>query len=195
MLNRSVLILLSLISLISFSFCGMDDKMIQQMREEEKMTYDLYMGFYDVWNLDVFYCVGESEFVHKQRIKELLDYYNIEDPLKETSDEPGKFTNKKIQRRYDDYLKRGTASLTDALMISAMLEEQSIINLRTVIKDTPDDNYPQQILAQLEKSTRYHICAYVKSLWLKDIDYKPQILFTKDYEEIIFATDKGAASN
>ena len=90
-----------------FASNGVDEKMLIKMNEEEKMSYDLYSEFYQRWQLDVFDNVRESEFIHIQRIQELMDKYNITYSGSNTNIEKGKYSDKELQKLYDDYTVKG----------------------------------------------------------------------------------------
>ena len=193
MLRKRILILLSVFSLTSVGYSAVDENMLKLMREEEKMSYDLYTEFYQKWGLEIFYSISESEYVHKQRIKELLDFYKIDDPVSQTKEETGKYLNDEVQKKYDEYTVKGSISDLCALMTGALMEETDIYELRERIKIISEEKIIK-ILLQLEKATQNHLKAFVKNLKCSGIEYKPQVLTQNEFDEIIYSTkDKGTA--
>ena len=177
-----------------FANSGVDEKMLTKMREEEKLSYDLYTEFYTRWNLEVFNNVRESEFVHMQRVKEILDKFNIEDPVVNNG-EKGKYSDKDVQKQYDEYTVKGCISDISALNTAALMEENDVIDLRERIQNQSDE-YIIRVFTQMEKATENHLKAFVKSLKYAGVEYKPQALSQKDYELIINpSSDKGTAIN
>ena len=177
-----------------FASNGVDEKMLIKMNEEEKMSYDLYSEFYQRWQLDVFDNVRESEFIHVQRIQELMDKYNITYSGSNTNIEKGKYSDKELQKLYDDYTVKGCISDICALNTAALMEEHDVIDLRERIKNQSDE-YVIKVFTQLEKATENHLKAFVKNLKQAGVEYTPQVLSQNDYDAIVNPVkEKGTAS-
>ncbi len=174
---------------------GTDEKMLIKMLSEKKMTCDLYAEFYQRWQLEVFSDVNESEAIHMQRIQELLAKYNITLPDEKLNSVKGKYTDKDIQKLYDDYTVKGCISDLCALNTAALMEEEDLTMLRERIKNQSEEMIIK-VFAQMEKATQNHLKVFVKILKQSGVEYKPQVLSETDYEAIINPGKiNGTASN
>jgi len=54
--------------------------LLQKQYEEEMMANELYMSFYDMYGVETFKNIAESEAQHMEAVKTLLDRYDIEVP-------------------------------------------------------------------------------------------------------------------
>ena len=99
------------------------------MREEEKLARDVYDSMYAKWDVNPFGNIRQSERVHMDKMKTLLNSYGIEDPVMANRDQPGVFKSTTLQKVYHDLVKSGTTSLTDALKAGAKIEELDIADL------------------------------------------------------------------
>ncbi|AZR72789.1 hypothetical protein BBF96_04895 [Anoxybacter fermentans] len=53
------------------------------MREEEKLTRDVYLKLYEKWSLNIFQNIAKSEITHMGAVALLINRYELEDPVKE----------------------------------------------------------------------------------------------------------------
>jgi hypothetical protein len=114
----------------------------------------------------------------------LLSTFNLPDPIEQTQDERGKFTNTELQKAYDDMLQKGMSSSTEALKIGAGIEEIDIRDLMEQIERTENmriKNTYQKLLA----ASHRHLQAYVRNLKKEGISYQPALLSPALYEEIM----------
>ena len=175
------------------SNAGTDEKLLQKMYEEEKMSYDLYSEFFNKWGLNVFDQVRESEAIHMLRIKELMGVKELPQGTGLAGDEKGLYDNKDIQALYDEYTVLGNISDVTSLETAALMEENDITNLRERIKSQTDDR-TIKIFAQMERASQNHLRAFVKSLKLSGVEYQPAVLSLSDFDMIIKnVKEKGTA--
>lgn len=155
-----------------------------QMREEEKLARDVYLTLGSVWNMRVFSNISASEQTHTDAIKALLSRYGITDPV--TSDTVGVFTSKTMQELYNTLTTKGKASLSDALVVGATIEDLDIRDLENLKKET----YKEDILItynNLQKGSRNHMRAFVKNIQVNGGLYTPQYISQSEYTSIITA--------
>lgn len=175
------------------SNAGTDEKLLQKMYEEEKMSYDLYTEFFNRWGLKIFDQVRESEAIHMQRINALMGVKELPQGTGVTGGDKGLYENKDIQALYDEYTVLGNISDVTALETAALMEENGISNLRERIKAQTDDR-TIKIFAQMERASRNHLKGFVKSLKLSGVEYEPAVLSQSDFDMIINnVTEKGTA--
>jgi len=96
------------------------------MREEEKLARDVYVALNELWDLRVFANISRSETSHMDAVGELMERYGLDDPI----GGPGEFANAELQALYGELMTLGSQSLTDALVVGAMIEDVDIVDLR-----------------------------------------------------------------
>ena len=106
---------------------------ILYMREEEKLARDVHLKLYEIWGLQIFRNIADSEQTHMDAVKLLISRYNLEDPA---PSEVGKFSNPTLQELYYQLVELGSKSLEDALKVGAMIEEIDIVDLKRHINVT-----------------------------------------------------------
>lgn len=155
------------------------------MREEEKLAHDVYVTFYSQWSLPIFQNISQSEQVHTDSIKTLLDRYGLTDPA---SSGIGVFTNPDLQALYNNLIARGSQSLAEALKVGAAIEEIDILDLQTHLAETNNADI-QQVFNNLMNGSNNHLRAFVSMLNPQTGEtYQPQYLSTEAYETIISAS-------
>ncbi len=163
------------------------------MREEEKLARDVYLTFFDQYDLNIFSNIAASEQVHTDAILMLLERYDIPDPV---GDNPiGVFQNVELQALYDDLIAQGSQSLEDALYVGCAIEEIDIIDLEEYISFT---SYKDLLLVYepLLAGSGNHLRAYVR-LWEQQTgeDYVPRFMTPEAFEAVINAGGTGGGGN
>jgi hypothetical protein len=154
------------------------------MREEEKMARDVYDSMYAKWEVNPFGNIRQSERVHMDRMKTLLNRYELKDPVEATGDKPGVFKTVFLQKVYNELVKSGTASLTDALKAGSKIEELDIADLDERMAQTKKED----ILTAykfLRMGSENHLRAFVRRLKSQGVDYKPEFLKKDIFDAII----------
>ena len=161
------------------------------MREEEKLARDVYDSMYAKWDVNPFGNIRQSERVHMDRMKTLMTRYEVKDPVEATGDKPGVFKTAVLQKVYNDLVKSGTASLTDALKAGAKIEELDIADLDERIAQTKKED----ILTAykfLRMGSENHLRAFVRRLKTQGVDYQPEILKKEIFDAIISGENQEA---
>ena len=161
------------------------------MREEEKLARDVYLTLYDTWNQQVFQNISRSEQAHTDAVLALLEQYGISDPV---GDNPvGVFVDEALQALHDKLVNQGSASLIDALLVGAAIEEIDIIDIEKRKEDViGNDDIIEVYDNILLKGSRNHLRAFVKNLETQGITYQPQYLSQAEYDAIISGeTERG----
>ncbi len=154
------------------------------MREEEKLARDVYDSMYAKWEVNPFGNIRQSERMHMDRMKTLLNSYGIDDPVMANGDQPGVFKSVTLQKVYHDLVKSGTASLTEALKAGAKIEELDIADLDERMEQTKKED----ILTAyrfLRMGSENHLRAFVRRLKSQGVDYKPEHLKKEIFDAII----------
>jgi hypothetical protein len=156
------------------------------MREEEKLAHDLYAAFYEMYGLRAFQNIAGSEITHTSAIKSLLDSYGIPDPA--AGAEAGVFSDPALQDLYNQLLAQGSLSLSDALKVSAAVEEIDILDLQARIEQT-DQADIILVYENLEAGSENHLRAYTSLLQFHSGEtYVPGHLSADEYQRILSGT-------
>ena len=136
------------------------------MRNEEKVSRDVYIFFGDLYNYQVFLNIRQSEETHMIAVKRLLDRYDIPDPVDPNN--IGVFADPAFQQMYDEFILQGQNSLNEALLVGKAIEEADISDLQfqlTFVDNQDLINVYQNLLDASEN----HLIAFQKCL-IKSID-------------------------
>ncbi len=176
---------LSDITLSKFAYEDLSDDekaSLKYMREEEKLARDVYLYFFEKYNLPVFRNIANSEQAHTNAIKYLLNKYSITDPV--TNDERGVFTNTDLQALYNNLIQMGNVSDVEALKVGALIEEVDIVDLQNGLSniDNADITF---VYNNLMKGSANHLKAFTRNLSFRGINYTPTKLSESTYQEIV----------
>lgn len=152
------------------------------MREEEKLAHDVYQKLNNTWNKPVFANIAESENTHACAVLNLLNRYNIPDPV--GTNGPGVFTNTTLQHLYDSLSVAGVVSLVQGLTVGAAIEEIDIRDLKNALLDV-DNADIEFVYENLMSASRNHLRAFVRNLEAQGVTYAPQYLSQAEYNQII----------
>lgn len=151
------------------------------MREEEKLARDVYITFFQQYNLRVFDRISQSEQRHMDRILCLLNHYQINDPV---INEVGAFSNPEIQELYNVLISQGTQSLVAALTVGATIEDVDIFDLSEALQQT-DNEAIIFVLNNLRCGSTNHMRAFSRQLTFNNANYTPQYISATDYAAIL----------
>jgi len=153
-----------------------------QMREEEKLARDVYITLANTWGMRVFSNISASEQTHTDAIQVLLARYGIKDPV--TDNTVGVFTSKDMQELYNTLTTKGKASLANALIVGATIEDLDIKDLENFKKETSKEDI-LIVYNNLQKGSRNHMRAFVKNIQANSDSYTPQYISQCEYDAII----------
>jgi len=153
------------------------------MREEEKLARDVYSTLYIMYGQNILDNISDSEQTHTDAIKLLIDRYSLTDPVTDSS--IGTFQNSYLQSLYDSLVSQGSASLVDALIVGATIEEIDIIDIQNELDNNVDNQDITLVYENLLKGSRNHLRSFVKNLTNQGTTYTPQYLDQAVYDNII----------
>jgi hypothetical protein len=137
---------------------------LQFMREEEKVARDSYLTLSGIWGVTVFDNIAGSEQNHMDALKQLLDKYQLSDPVTDpVLQGVGEFVDGHLQDLYDDLMLWGKQSLMDGLYVGAAIEETDIIDIETQI-DLADHADIITTYQTLMCGSRNHLRAFVRQI-------------------------------
>jgi hypothetical protein len=153
-----------------------------QMREEEKLARDVYQVLAEKWSLAVFTNIAGSEQRHMDAVKSLLDKYNIDDPIIDST--IGVFTNPDLQALFDQLTAKGNESMVDALQVGATIEDLDIYDLEEFISQA-DNKDINTVYQNLLKGSRNHLRAFWYQLSLNGGEYEAQYISAEEFAAIV----------
>lgn len=158
------------------------------MREEEKLARDVYLTLFEKWNFIIFKNIANSEDRHTEAIRQLLDKYEIDDPVKD--DAIGVFTNVELKKLYDDLMAKGEKSLKDAFIVGATIEDVDIFDLNERIAETDNDDIIC-VFNNLKQGSENHIRAFIRQIERSGGTYEAQYISQLELETILKEAGSG----
>lgn len=153
------------------------------MREEEKLARDVYIYLADMWNMNIFSNISNSENTHMEAVLTLIDLSNLEDPVQEN--DLGVFANQDLQTLYDDLTTTGSQSLADALLVGGAIEEIDILDLQKYLAQTPNSAVIE-VYQNLLRGSINHLNSFVRNYERQTGEtYQPQFLSQEEYQEFL----------
>lgn len=154
------------------------------MREEEKLARDVYTTLGEKWNQQIFFNIANSEQTHTEAIRDLLDKYKLDDPVK--NDVVGVFTNTDLAALYNELVEQGSVSLSAALTVGATIEDLDIRDLDTALSRTDNDDIAA-VYQRLKAGSENHLRAFARQLTKAGEVYTPAYISEADYQTIVTA--------
>ena len=148
--------------------------------QEEKAAFDFYKEMFDKYNEKVFENAMNAEKIHEQNVLNLLKELNISS----NEESSGEFSIKDVKNLFDEMMKRGGYSYTDALRAAARYEEKDISDLRNFSSKAENEKI-KSLYQCLDKASQNHLRAFVRNLKSEGINYNPNVLSPEQYNEII----------
>jgi len=150
--------------------------------EEEKMARDVYLFSGTLYNQNIFQNIPESEQIHMDRIKSLLEKYNLEDPTEGMAQ--GEFINTDIQALYDDLTNSSSESLMGALIAGATIEDLDIADLMSLKQNTEKEDLISAYDFLLCGS-KNHMRGFMNQISNNNGTYTPQYIDQELFNEIL----------
>ncbi len=131
------------------------------LREEEKLARDVYLKLAEKWDLPIFTNIAASEQRHMDAVKNLIDKYGLEDPVKDNT--IGKFTNTAFADLYTQLVDRGNESLADALQVGVFIEKLDIDDIALLLEDVTHRDI-ERVYTNLLAGSNNHLAAFNAAL-------------------------------
>jgi hypothetical protein len=160
------------------------------MREQQKLSRDVYDSLHQVWDVRIFEEIGGAEENHMEAVKTLLDQFVVEDPVATTGDAPGRFVHPPLQRLYDSLLLSGAASLEGAYRAGAYMEEMDIVDLHRAVQATASEDL-KAVYKYIMVAAERHLLTFTRQLKKMGVIYEPALMAKREYDRIIGASGGG----
>ncbi|WP_396189315.1 DUF2202 domain-containing protein [Flavobacterium sp.] len=180
------------IALLSFS-CSDDDNNsnstslsqeekdgLLYMLEEEKLARDTYIYMNNLWGLNQFNNIKNSEQSHMDAIVSILEQNDIEYTILPQ----GEFSYQNLQDLYNQFVINGQVSSESALQIGATIEDLDIVDLEDYINDSTN-SVLISTYENLQCGSRNHLRSFVTAIENLGFTYTPQFLTLEEYEAIL----------
>lgn len=198
---RNLILYSLIVTFLLISGCSSDDTEINQeelnetlvaltneeiadllfLREEEKLARDVYLYSYDVYGLQIFKNISNSEQQHMNSVLQLLINYNLEDPASEIR---GEFTNPDLQSIYNSLIEKSNISLLEALKVGNTIEDLDINDIAENEKRTTKSDL-LNVYTLLKCGSKNHLRNYNKQVELNNGTYEPVYLTNDEFDAIV----------
>lgn len=131
------------------------------MREEEKLARDVYLTFYQAWDLATFSNIASSEQMHMNALLRLLKKYDLPDPA--AGNNIGEFTDSDLQTLYATLIVAGMAGPLEALMVGGLIEEKDMVDIQAAIERS-DHADIDLVYESLLCGSRNHLRAFAQAI-------------------------------
>jgi len=152
-----------------------------KMYEEEKLARDVYVSFYNKYNIEFFKNTSQAQQIQMNQIACLLKHYNLK--YKATERE-GIFNDLNIQQHYFDFKEQGDISVSDAIKASATIEDLNLFDLGEYMSFTKNPAI-LAIFKHLSCGAKNHLRNFVNVLKVKNETYLPKHITEKEYKRIV----------
>ena len=156
---------------------------LQFLREEELLAGDVYKYFYTLYPLPFFRNIPKSEDAHTASIEFLLDKYSLPDPGK--FHKAGVFKSPELEKLYNDLIKKGSASIIEALTVSALIEEMDIYDLKEAMGRVKNNDDILFVYSNLRRASGNHLRVFTRHLTARGVNYSPSYLSDEEYRGIV----------
>jgi len=127
--------------------------LLEKQYEEEMMANELYNSFYEMYGIETFKNIANSEAQHMEAVKSLLDRYDIEVPTNYDH----------IQDLYDSLKEAWSKSAFDALEVWVKIEFVDIDDIIKAIKATDNDDI-KVVLTNIWGASYNHLRGFLKAI-------------------------------
>ncbi len=156
------------------------------LREEEKLARDVYLNSYDLYGLQIFKNISNSEQQHMNSVLQLLNNYNLEDPASEIR---GEFNNPDLQSIYDSLVEKSNISLLEALKVGNTIEDLDINDIAENEERTSKSDL-LIVYASLKCGSRNHLRSFNNQVEQNNGTYEPVYISIDEFEDIVSTSNE-----
>lgn len=152
------------------------------IREEEKLAYDVYQTMFDIYGVNVFQNIPNSELSHMEAMLTIIKKYNLTDPMETTA--RGIYANPVLQSLYTQLVSQGRVSLLAAYQVGATIEDLDISDLNTSLTVTNNQDV-RLVYDFLSKGSRNHLRSFYKNIKNLNGTYTPIYITQSEFDAIV----------
>ncbi len=150
------------------------------MLEEEKLARDTYIYLDNLWAINQFSNIKNSEQTHMNTIISLLEENKIDYTILPT----GEFENQDLQNYYNQFIAEGSVNSVNALKIGATIEDLDIVDLEEYIKATSNTSIIS-VFESLQCGSKNHLNSFMSGIINNGNTYTPQFLTQEAFDAIL----------
>jgi hypothetical protein len=170
-------------SIVSQTLTDSDKEALLFMLEEEKLARDTYIYLNDLWSVNQFANIKNSEQTHMDAVENLLIQNNIAYSILPV----GEFADQNLQNFYNQFVADGAISLSIALQIGATIEDLDIVDLEDYMDLTTNTDLIS-VFEGLQCGSRNHLRSFISAIENNGDIYSPQFLSEDAYNAILNAS-------
>lgn len=156
------------------------------LREEEKLARDVYLYSYELYNIQIFKNISNSEQQHMDSVLKLLNTYNLDDPASKII---GVFNNADLQEIYNNLIEKSSISLIDALTVGNIIEDLDINDIAINESRTINESI-LNVYSALKCGSRNHLRNYNSQLLQNGGLYVPIYISQNEFESIVSTSNE-----
>lgn len=150
------------------------------MLEEEKLARDTYEYLDNLWSINQFGNIKNSEQSHMNSVANLLTQSNVVYEILPY----GEFTETEIQTLYDQFVIDGSISINNALTIGATIEDLDVRDLQDYINATSNIDLIS-VFENLQCGSRNHLRSFFTAIENSGGNYVPQYISQEQFDAIV----------
>jgi hypothetical protein len=150
------------------------------MLEEEKLARDTYIYLDNLWSINQFANIQNSEQTHMNAVENLLIANNIDYIILPE----GEFADPNLQAFYNQFIANGAVSSANALQIGATIEDLDIVDLGEYMEVTTNEDL-LLVFESLQCGSRNHLRSFHKAIENAGNTYVPLFLSPDEYQYIV----------
>lgn len=161
---------------------AMEQRMLEHMREEEKLARDIYRVLDQQWNLPIFANIASAEQSHMDLVLLLCNRYRIADPV--PSNQVGAFSDPAFTALFQFATSFGRISPLHALLVGAVVEDLDMADLDFTLLRT-DNRDIDTLWQNLQRGSRNHMRSFYAQLVGLNMVYPGLFLSTARIQAIV----------
>lgn len=152
------------------------------IREEEKLAYDVYQTMFDIYGVNVFQNIPNSELSHMEAMLTIIKKYNLTDPMETNA--RGVYANPVLQSLYTHLVSQGRVSLLAAYQVGATIEDLDISDLNSSLA-VNNNQVVRLVYNFLNKGSRNHLRSFYKNIKNWNGTYTPIYITQAEFDAIV----------
>jgi hypothetical protein len=152
------------------------------IREEEKLAYDVYQTMFDIYGVNVFQNIPNSELSHMEAMLTIIKKYNLTDSMETNA--RGVYVNPTLQALYTQLVSQGRVSLLAAYQVGATIEDLDISDLNSSLTVTNNQDV-HLVYNFLNKGSRNHLRSFYRNIKNWNGTYTPIYITQAEFDAIV----------
>lgn len=159
-----------------------EKRSLEHITEEVKLARDFAVLMGSKHNSDFFNKIGETKQSDLDKLKDILESKNIDDPVK--NDESGIYKSENFTDLYKGFTESGNTNISNALKAGAEISELQISDCNKFLNIATDQEI-KDIFSLIKKNSEKNLKSYINQLSQKGIGYIPKHLTSEDFNKIL----------